>query len=83
MANARGPKRASYQKQFNAKPEEKERRAALERARYAHEKKTGKKIAPGLDMDHVKPHRAGGSNSPSNLKLKGQKANRGWKGKSK
>jgi hypothetical protein len=83
MPNARGPKRAAYQKKYNARPEEKERRAALERARYDRYDKQGKPRPKGVDLDHVVPVRNGGSNSPSNLKPKSAKANRGWKGRKK
>lgn len=83
MPNARGPKRAAYQKKYNARPDEKERRAALERARYDRYDKQGKPRPKGVDLDHVVPVRKGGSNSPSNLKPKNAKANRGWKGDKK
>lgn len=83
MANARGPKRAAYQKQYNARPEEKARRAALERARYARYDKKGKPRPEGVDLDHVVPARKGGSNAKSNLKPKSAKANRGWRGDKK
>lgn len=79
MANKRGPKRAKYLKAYNARPEEKARRAALGRVRYQHEKKTGKKIPDGVDFDHTVPLRKGGSNSPSNMRPKSVKANRGWR----
>lgn len=80
MPNARGPKRAEYQKKYNARPEEKERRAALERARYDRYDKQGKPRPKGVDLDHVVPVRKGGSNAKSNLRPKSAKANRGWRG---
>ncbi|MEA3639934.1 MAG: HNH endonuclease signature motif containing protein [Lamprobacter sp.] len=80
MANARGPKRASYQKKYNARPAEKERRAALERARYDRYDKQGKPRPKGIDLDHTVPVRQGGSHAKSNLKPKSAKANRGWRG---
>jgi len=78
MANARGAKRAAYQKKFNARPSEKARRAAQGRARYAHEKSNGP-LPDGVDLDHKKPVREGGGFSKSNLTPKSEKANRGWR----
>ena len=78
MANARGPKRAAYQKKFNAKPEEKARRAAQGRARYAHEKANGA-IPDGVDLDHKKPVRSGGGFSKENLRPLDETKNRGWR----
>jgi len=83
MPNARGAKRAAYQKKYNARPEEKERRAALERARYARYDKKGKPRPKGIDLDHVVPKREGGSNAKSNLKPRDAKSNRGWRGEKK
>jgi len=77
MANKRGPARAAYLKKYNAQPKEKARRNALGRARYDYEKKHGK-IPEGVDFDHVKPLRKGGSNSPSNMKPRSRHENRGW-----
>jgi hypothetical protein len=78
MANARGPKRAAYQKKFNATDEEKARRAAQGRARYAYEKTHGD-IPAGVDMAHKKAVKDGGGFSQGNLKPQSAKKNRGWK----
>lgn len=78
MANARGPKRAKYQKQFNAAPEEKARRAAQGRARYAYEKANGD-LPDGVDLAHKKAFKDGGGFSKDNLKPQSEKKNRGWK----
>ena len=67
----------AYQAQYNAKPEEKERRAALGRARYAMEKEG--KISRGQDVGHKVAHDNGGSDKLSNLKAEDAGKNRGWR----
>jgi len=47
-------------------------------ARRAMEKKIGD-IPAGMDVDHKKAIKAGGTNSPSNLRLRNASANRGDK----
>lgn len=79
MPNARGLKRAVYQKKYNTRPEEKERRAALERKRYAEYDKKGKARPKTIDMDHIVPRRQGGSNAKSNLRPRDRRSNRGWR----
>ena len=66
-----------YQKAYNATPEEKDRRAALGRARYALEKEG--KISKGQDVGHKVAHDNGGSDKRSNLKPEDRHANRGWR----
>lgn len=78
MANARGPKRARYQREFNARPEEKARRAAQGRARYAYEKEHGK-LPEGVDLAHKKAVKSGGGFSRDNLKPQNETKNRGWR----
>jgi hypothetical protein len=78
MANARGPKRANYQKKFNASPAEKSRRAAQGRARYDYEKTHGP-LPEGVDMAHKKAVKDGGGFAQSNLKPQSETKNRGWK----
>lgn len=78
MANARGAKRAAYQKEFNARPEEVKKRAARNAARAAYEKKHGD-LPSTVDVDHKKPMRDGGGNTPGNTTAKDQTANRGWR----
>lgn len=80
MANARGPKRAAYQKKFNETPEEKARRAAQGRARYAYEKANGD-LPDGVDLAHKRAVKDGGGFSRGNLKPQSEKSNRGWKRK--
>jgi hypothetical protein len=56
--------------------DEKPARAARERARYAMDKAGVKR--QGKDIDHVVPLSKGGTNEPSNLKLKSPSANRSF-----
>jgi hypothetical protein len=46
-------------------------------ARRMMEKKVGKAALAGKDVDHVKPIRKGGGNSPGNLRLRDPSKNRG------
>lgn len=46
------------------------------KARYHEIKKLGKKALEGLEVDHKKPLAAGGSNDPSNWRLRDPSANR-------
>jgi len=80
MTNARGVKRAAYQKAYNAKPENVKKRAANNAARRDYEKKHGD-LPATVDVDHKKMQDQGGTNAPSNLRAVGQKTNRGWRGK--
>jgi hypothetical protein len=60
-----------YAKHDNAK-----QRARM-KARYWMVKKLGERALRGKDIDHVKPLQAGGSNEPSNWRVRSVKANRG------
>lgn len=40
------------------------------------EKKLGHDIPKGIDVDHIKSIKGGGTNAPSNLRLRSAKANR-------
>jgi hypothetical protein len=81
--NKKGPKAAQYDKEYNAKPEQKLKRAQRNAAR-AEMMKAGRVAkGDGKDVDHKTPLKNGGSNGASNLAVKSQTANRGWrKGKS-
>ena len=60
-----------YAKHDNAK-----QRARM-KARYAMVKKYGEAALKGKDIDHVVPLQAGGSNRPSNWRIRDVKSNRG------
>ena len=81
--NKGGPEKAAYDKAYNARPDQKLKRAQRNAAR-AEMTKAGKvSKGDGKDVDHKTPLKNGGSNSKSNLAVKTQTTNRGWrKGKS-
>lgn len=70
-------RKAEYDAWYNAKPEQKKRRAMRNAARRKMEE--AGKVKPGQDVDHKKMLRDGGSNDVSNLRAVSQKENRGWK----
>ena len=65
---------------YHAKPEQKKNRAKRNAARreLAAEGRVHK--GDGLDVDHKKPLRSGGSNAKSNLRVTSISKNRGWRG---
>jgi len=69
------PYKKEYQQQLAR--DEKPKRNARERARYAMDKKGIDRT--GKDIDHVIPLSKGGTNAPSNLKLKSPSKNRSFK----
>ena len=66
--------KAEY-KRYHAKPEQKKRRAARNKARALMIKKHGKKKLKGKDVDHK--DRNPKNNSASNLRIQSKKKNRG------
>lgn len=78
MANKGGPRKAAYDKAYNARPEQVKNRVARNQARAAYEKKHGD-LPSNVDVDHKKMLDKGGSNSASNLRAASQKQNRGWR----
>lgn len=81
--NKGGPTKAAYDKAYNAKPNQVEKRVKRNQAR-AEMMKAGKVTkGDGKDVDHKKPLKNGGTNAKSNLAVKEKTENRGWrKGKS-
>lgn len=77
--NKGGAKKAAYDKAYNAKPEQVKNRVARNAARkeLMAEGKVSK--GDGKDVDHKKPLITGGSNGKSNLAVKSETANRGWR----
>lgn len=81
--NKGGPKKAAYDKAYNARPEEVANRVKRNQARAKLEAAGKVSKGDGKDVDHKTPLKRGGSNGSSNLAVKSQTANRGWrKGKS-
>lgn len=82
MANKGGPKKAAYDKAYNARPEQVKKRVQRNAARREYEKQHGD-LPRDVDVDHKTPIKRGGTNAASNLRATSQKENRGWrKGKS-
>jgi hypothetical protein len=81
--NKGGPTKAAYDKAYNAKPDQVEKRVKRNQAR-AELAKDGKvSKGDGKDVNHKTPLKRGGTNAKSNLEVTNQKSNRGWrKGKS-
>jgi 5-methylcytosine-specific restriction endonuclease McrA len=84
VANKGGPKKAAYDKAYNARPEQVKKRTMRNQARRQYEQQHGD-LPSDVDVNHKKPLDRGtqGANSGSNLEASSQKKNRGWrKGKS-
>ena len=77
--NKGGPKKAAYDKAYNARPEQVNKREDRNKARaqLAREGKVHK--GDGKDVDHKKMLDNGGSNARTNLRVTDQKTNRGWR----
>ncbi len=81
MTNKAGPRKAAYDKAYNARPSEVRRRVKRNAARRAMLR--AGKVKKGQDVDHKNPLSDGGSNAKSNLRATSKRTNRGWrKGKS-
>jgi len=78
MANKGGPKKAAYDKAYNARPEQVKKRAQRNAARAEYEKKHGD-LPANVDVDHKRMIKDGGGNSDSNLRASSQTKNRGWR----
>ena len=73
------PKKLAYQRAYNAKPENVNRREDNNLAR-AHMMKAGKvKVGDGKDVAHIVPLDKGGKSSDSNLKVEARKTDRDWR----
>ena len=77
--NKGGPKKAAYDKAYNARPDQVKKREERNRAR-AELMKDGK-VSKGdnKDVDHKKMLDAGGTNSKGNLRVVSETENRGWR----
>ena len=72
-------RKAAYDKAYNAKPDQKKKRALRNAARREMEKKGLVHKGDGKDVDHKRMLRNGGSNAESNLRVVSAEKNRGWK----
>jgi len=77
--NKGGPRKAAYDKAYNARPDQLKKRAARNAARRELIKEGLVQKGDGKDVDHKKPLDAGGTNDRSNLRVTSQKQNRGWR----
>lgn len=77
MAKVRDYKREYAE--FHGKPAEIKKRAERVMARRQMIKEGKAHKGDGLDVDHIKPIRDGGTNAPSNLRMLSVKRNRGWR----
>lgn len=68
---------------YNSTPEMIRRRGMQNQARSIMSKDLGKSAIAGKDIDHKVMLDKGGGNSRSNLRVRSEKANRGWNKKSK
>lgn len=73
------PQKLAYQKAYNARPENVNRREANNAARAAMMKKGLVKKGDGKDVAHIVALDNGGRNAPGNLKVEAAAKNRGWR----
>lgn len=66
----------AYDARHEATPEELAKRAARGRARYWMIKKYGEAALKGKEVDHIKAFKGGGTNEPSNWRIRDPSANR-------
>lgn len=76
--NKGGPKKAAYDKAYNARPDQVKKRAQRNEARKAYEAKHGD-LPSDVDVDHKRMIKDGGTNAPSNLRAVPQEQNVGWR----
>lgn len=79
MANKGGPRKAAYDKAYNARPEQVKKRMERNRARAKLMKEGVVKKGDGKDVDHKVPLDRGGTNARSNLRVTSKTQNRGWR----
>jgi hypothetical protein len=77
--NKGGPKKAAYDREYNAKPEQVDNREKRNAARAALTKEGKVKKGDGKDVDHKKMLDGGGDNSKGNLRVVDKETNRGWR----
>lgn len=79
MANKRKKnpaKRTLQQREYDASPAVKKRRAARTKSRREAERDGRVRKGDGKDLDHKKPLRSGGTSNKSNTRVRSVKANR-------
>ncbi len=73
------PRKLEYQKAYNAKPSEVDKRVKNNAARRDAIKAGKVSVGDGKDVAHKKSLNNGGGNHASNLKVEPKKTNRGWR----
>lgn len=73
------PKKLAYQKAYNARPEEVDKRVKNNAARREAMKAGLVKKGDGKDVAHKKSLENGGTNARSNLTVQDRETNRGWR----
>jgi len=68
-----------YQKEYNARPENVDKRVKNNAARREAIKSGKTSVGDGKDVDHIKMLDKGGDNKKSNLRVVSASANRGWR----
>lgn len=76
--NKGGPKKAAYDKAYNARPDQVAKRVQRNQARKAYEAKHGD-LPSTTDVDHKRMIKDGGTNAPSNLRAVPEEKNVGWR----
>jgi hypothetical protein len=79
--NKGGPKKAAYDKAYNARPEQVNNREKRNAARAELMREGKVKKGDGKDVDHKKMLDGNGTNSKGNLRVVSQTENRGWRKK--
>lgn len=77
--NKGGPKKAAYDKAYNARPEQVQNRMERNRARAELMKEGVVKKGDGKDVDHKRMLDGGGTNARNNLRAVDKETNRGWR----
>ena len=77
--NKGGPKKAAYDKAYNARPKQVKNRMERNQARAELMKEGKVKKGDGKDVDHKKMLDGGGTNAKSNLRVVSETKNRGWR----
>lgn len=77
--NKGGPTKAAYDKAYNARPDQVDKRELRNAARAKLAKTGAVKKGDGKDVDHKVMLDGNGTNASSNLQVKSQTENRGWR----
>lgn len=77
--NKGGPKKAAYDKAYNARPDQVKKREMRNQARAKLMKTGAVHKGDGKDVDHKHMLDAGGANTENNLRVVSQTKNRGWR----